>query len=253
MSFPSSSLPALAAALGTSPQADALALLERLLDSLPIGFSICDASDDFRLVYANRAWDDWISPELQPVVGKRLLEVVQTDGAVAEVMHQVRASNEAQHLRGFRVGGLRRRTADGGETLWDWEVYPVSDRAGDVSHLIVCAMDVAESHSDPAAAQPQAHVERLREEASGVLRIFGLPTHTGGAVPGTGEALSEREREVAELVALGLRNSDIATRLFVSRATVASHIAAILMKLQFRSRTQIAAWVVAERLRGELG
>jgi DNA-binding CsgD family transcriptional regulator len=252
MSYPSSSLPALAAAVGTSPQADALALLERLLDSLPIGFSICDASDEFLLVYANRAWENWISPELLPIIGKRLLDVVQTDGAVAEVMRQVRDSGEPKHLRGFKVG-LRSAADPSKDAHWDWEVYALRDRAGEVRHLIVCAMDVTQDHIDSAGDQAPPEIDRLREEATGVLRIFGVPTDAGSRVAGTGEPLTEREREVSELVALGLRNSDIAKKLFLSRATVATHIAAILMKLQFRSRSQIAAWVVAERMRGELG
>ena len=252
MSYPSSSLPQLAAALGTSPEADALALLERLLDSLPIGFSICDASDEFRLVYANRAWENWISPELLPIIGKRLLDVVQTNGAVAEVMRHVRESGEPEHLRGFKVGGLRRRAKPSTDIRWDWEVYPLRDRSGDVRHLVVCAMDVSEHYIDAASPQSSAEIERLREEASGVLRIFGVPNQARSRVPVKGEALTIREREVAELVALGLRNSDIAKRLFLSRTTVASHIAAILMKLQFRSRTQVAAWVVADRLRREV-
>jgi DNA-binding CsgD family transcriptional regulator len=58
--------------------------------------------------------------------------------------------------------------------------------------------------------------------------------------------LSPREREVADLVADGLTNSAIAARLFVSRATVSSHVSHILTKLGFTSRAQIAAWVVAQ-------
>jgi DNA-binding CsgD family transcriptional regulator len=61
------------------------------------------------------------------------------------------------------------------------------------------------------------------------------------------QELSPRELEVAALVADGLTNSAIAARLFVSRATVSSHVTHILTKLGFTSRAQIAAWVVARR------
>ena len=47
---------------------------------------------------------------------------------------------------------------------------------------------------------------------------------------------------MAELVAEGLSNPAIARRLYLSRPTVASHVAHILTKLGFSSRTQIAAW-----------
>ncbi|MEJ7719562.1 MAG: response regulator transcription factor [Ilumatobacteraceae bacterium] len=56
-------------------------------------------------------------------------------------------------------------------------------------------------------------------------------------------ASSPRELEVAQLVAEGLSNSAIATRLFLSRSTISSHISHILTKLGVSSRSQIATWV----------
>jgi DNA-binding CsgD family transcriptional regulator len=78
------------------------------------------------------------------------------------------------------------------------------------------------------------------QRAEAVLRQLGvrLPRQERG----TG-ALSPREIEVAELVAEGLTNPAIARRLYLSRPTVASHVAHILAKLGFSSRSQIAAWV----------
>jgi DNA-binding CsgD family transcriptional regulator/tetratricopeptide (TPR) repeat protein len=58
--------------------------------------------------------------------------------------------------------------------------------------------------------------------------------------------LSAREMEVARLVADGLSNPAIARRLYLSRPTVASHVAHILTKLGFASRAQIAAWVAGQ-------
>ena len=56
-------------------------------------------------------------------------------------------------------------------------------------------------------------------------------------------ALSRRELEVAELVALGLTNRAIAQRLFLSERTVEGHIDRAFSKLGFSSRTQLAMWV----------
>jgi DNA-binding NarL/FixJ family response regulator len=58
--------------------------------------------------------------------------------------------------------------------------------------------------------------------------------------PATGwAALTETERTVVELVAEGRSNPEIATRLFVSRRTVETHVAHILSKLELRSRVDV--------------
>ena len=61
--------------------------------------------------------------------------------------------------------------------------------------------------------------------------------------------LTPRELEVAALVAEGLDNAEIASRLTLSRPTIAGHVAKILKKLGAKSRVQIAVWVTEQRLR----
>ncbi|WP_327099004.1 protein kinase [Nocardia vinacea] len=70
-------------------------------------------------------------------------------------------------------------------------------------------------------------------------------TETASAV-GPGERLTKRERQVAELIAQGLSNKQIAAKLVVSQRTAEGHVEHILAKLGFTSRAQIAAWVVEE-------
>ena len=72
----------------------------------------------------------------------------------------------------------------------------------------------------------------------------------GGTEPdGTNPRLTGRELEVAELIAAGLTNQAIASRLSVAPRTAESHVESIRRKLQVRSRAQIAAWVTEQRLR----
>jgi len=62
--------------------------------------------------------------------------------------------------------------------------------------------------------------------------------------------LTRREREVAALVAEGLTNREIASRLFISERTAESHVEQVRGKLGFHSRAQIAAWVAGGAIHG---
>jgi pimeloyl-ACP methyl ester carboxylesterase/DNA-binding CsgD family transcriptional regulator len=64
-----------------------------------------------------------------------------------------------------------------------------------------------------------------------------------------GPRLTDRELEVADLVAEGLTNHAIARRLSVAPRTAEAHVENIRRKLEVRSRAQIAAWVTENRLR----
>ena len=66
---------------------------------------------------------------------------------------------------------------------------------------------------------------------------------------GLGPRLTDRELEVAGLVADGLTSQAIARRLSVAPRTAEAHVENIRRKLQVHSRAQIAAWVTAHRLR----
>ncbi|MEU1548324.1 protein kinase [Nocardia sp. NPDC005745] len=63
------------------------------------------------------------------------------------------------------------------------------------------------------------------------------------------QKLTKRERQVADLVAQGLSNKQIAAKLVISPRTADGHVEHILSKLGFTSRTQIAVWIADEAQR----
>lgn len=80
--------------------------------------------------------------------------------------------------------------------------------------------------------------------------VLARVSHRGGAPTEASDAgraasdpfacLTEREREVAELIAEGLDNREIAAAAYLGEGTVRNHISSILAKLHLKNRTQIA-------------
>jgi DNA-binding CsgD family transcriptional regulator/tetratricopeptide (TPR) repeat protein len=97
--------------------------------------------------------------------------------------------------------------------------------------------------ADGLAAAAGAVVNELRRldmpgPLARVQRLLGRLERTDG--PATG--LSARELEVAELVARGMSNRQIADRLFLSVRTVESHVRSALAKEGLTGRTELAVW-----------
>jgi DNA-binding NarL/FixJ family response regulator len=73
-----------------------------------------------------------------------------------------------------------------------------------------------------------------------LIEEFASRPQPGAAAPDAIlDQLTDREREVLETVARGHSNAEIAAELFVSHATVKTHISRLLMKLDARDRAQL--------------
>src|SRR5215472_9001008 len=94
-----------------------------------------------------------------------------------------------------------------------------------------------------------AEGRRLTPEEAVDLVLANEPDD--GPPPGSRPTLTRREAEVAALAARGLTNRDIAAQLFLSVRTVEVHVDHILTKLNFHTRTQLAAWALEAGLQPE--
>lgn len=91
------------------------------------------------------------------------------------------------------------------------------------------------------AAEDAARMGAISEQqlAERYLRALGARTWRRSPTNDT-RALSDRERQIAELVAGGASNPEIAATLFLSRKTVERHVSNVLAKLGARNRTELA-------------
>jgi DNA-binding CsgD family transcriptional regulator len=87
-------------------------------------------------------------------------------------------------------------------------------------------------------ATPAALALRKQMRDQGVR---GIPRGARTSTRGHPNGLTQREAEIMKLLSDGLRNSVIASRLFVSTKTVDHHVSAILTKLGVRTRAEAIA------------
>jgi DNA-binding CsgD family transcriptional regulator len=136
------------------------------------------------------------------------------------------------------------------------ELEGACEAAADRWAAIGCPYEaaLAHGHADAQAAQRRglAELQRLgaRPAANRVARALrerGVRDVRRGPRAATREnpaGMTARELEVLALVAEGLRNAEIAERLFLSEKTVGHHVSAILRKLDVRTRSQAGAAAV---------
>jgi DNA-binding NarL/FixJ family response regulator len=79
-------------------------------------------------------------------------------------------------------------------------------------------------------------------------KLLGRIRRSRQASPDPASALSEREREVLDLMSEGYNNAEIAARLYISQNTVKNHVAAILEKLGADNRVQAVVRAVRSRI-----
>jgi DNA-binding NarL/FixJ family response regulator len=91
-----------------------------------------------------------------------------------------------------------------------------------------------------------------RKLATGIITKMSQPNlwdRKNPATPGI-SLLTAREREVFDLVSAGLKNKDIANRLFISETTVRHHLTTIFSKLEVTGRFELIIYAYRQKLVG---
>ncbi len=125
-------------------------------------------------------------------------------------------------------------------------VYRALERRTDAGREFAAARAIVQdlAHSLPEGTLRQ----NFLKQALLTMPAVPVPTARQAAKRESG-GLTERERQVAGLIAQGKSNREIAQELVISEKTTERHVANILAKLGFTARTQIAAWVVGKGAR----
>ncbi len=111
-----------------------------------------------------------------------------------------------------------------------------------VGYVATVNQRLAALTATPPRLEPRPEVVEETPEPTEAVLVGSLP------VPGTTDRLSNREREVALLIAEGYTNTQIAACLHVSEATVKSHVGKILRKLGVQNRGGVMSLVLHDRL-----
>ena len=120
------------------------------------------------------------------------------------------------------------------------EILAATRREGDAAECRRAAAGMRRQVGSPHAGDDDG--DEGDEVSLGIAAVVRLVRD--GAAPAGDEVLTPREDEVAELVAEGLTNPQIAARLVISPGTARTHVERIRTKLGVSTRVQVARWVM---------
>jgi DNA-binding CsgD family transcriptional regulator len=167
-----------------------------------------------------------------------------------EALVALKRLNEAvEALEEAKRGALERREAP---LLWQIErslgrVYRMLKREQDTRNAFAAARENVEELART-IDDTEAREQFLRRALTSLPKAKPVSQRRADAAQYGG--LTPRERQVAQLIALGKTSREIADQLVISERTAEGHVNNILGKLGFTSRAQIAAWVVERGLTG---
>jgi diguanylate cyclase (GGDEF)-like protein len=206
------SVPQIATIVRGAAKRSVVELLARMLDALPVGVALLSADDDYTFLYCNPVFERWPSADALPVVGKPFAAAFPRimQNRVTEVLREVAQTRQPRHYRDFPYVGYRGQgpTLPGDVTVWNWDIFPLLDEQGRVTHLLSSGVDV----TAPAVARhrlEQAHgrgleaiveVARLMATTADLPEFFGRLSSTVANLVGARRALFLRLEASGDLV-----------------------------------------------------
>lgn len=185
--------------------------------------------------------DQLITPDTQATREQSGLRVLKLRGEAlaalrrsAEAETSFKAAQEIATALGARPAQWRICVALG-------NLYQAQERKAEAQETFATARTLIEELATTIPHGPLR--ENFRGKASALLPATH-PLSQGRNAKQTPGGLTEREREIAILIAQGNSNQMIADALIVTKRTVETHIGNIMFKLGSTSRTQIAVWAV---------
>jgi len=201
---------------------EGLSMLVALIDDVEVAGAACDGAEAVRLAQACRpdvVLMDLRMPDLDGITATGLL---REQLPAARVLVLTTYADQDAIVPALRAGARG---------------YLTKDASAEQIEAAIRAVHAGQTHLDPAVQ------ERL---VAAVIRSPDPAGHAGtGTSAGTGtgtrpppDGLTTREAQVLALLASGLSNAEIAQRLYLSHATVKTHINRIFAKTGARDRAQ---------------
>jgi DNA-binding NarL/FixJ family response regulator len=191
---------------------DGLAMLVGLIDGVEITGAACDGEEAVRLAMAHRPDVILMDMRMPGTDGITATAQLRERLPTARVLVLTTYADDGTILPALRAGA---------------QGYLTKDASAEQIEAAILAVHAGQTHLDPLVQ------ERLVAAVTGPQP--GPPAAGSGPLP---DGLTVREAEVLALLAAGLSNAEIAHRLFVSNATVKTHINRIFAKTGARDRAQ---------------
>jgi DNA-binding NarL/FixJ family response regulator len=203
---------------------EGLVLLLDLLDDVEVVGSAADGEEAVRLVDEHGADVVLMDLRMPRLDGVAATQRIRTQHPATQVVVLTTYAEDADILTALGAGALGYLTKDAGRAQIAQAI-----RAAAAGQAVL----------DPAVQQ---RLLAAASAASGPAPASGMPM---GTAP---DGLTPREVDVLRLIAMGLSNREIASRLFLSEATVKSHINRLFAKTGVRDRAQAVQYAYRHRL-----